>query len=150
MSTATDAKVPTWVRAVMIAPLATPQLVIGVWALVAARNWYDTFPGVEPHLISGEPPFNQHLATDVGAGFFATGVALLIAGILARRSAVYVALAASAAFTVPHVLYHATHDAPALTTAQNELNVALLASSLLWLALAAWGARPRRTPTDLP
>jgi len=143
MSTTVDDEVPTWVRVVMVVALAAPQLLVGLWALIAPHNWYDTFPGFDPHLISAEPPFNQHLATDVGAGFFATGVALIVAAALARRSGVYVALAAYAAFTVPHVIYHATHDAPGLTTTENVLNVAVLGSSLIWLGLAAWGARPR-------
>lgn len=138
-------RVPTWVRIVMIAALAAPQLLIGVWAIAAPQNWFDTFPGVGPHLVSAEPPFNQHLASDVGAGFFATGVALLVAAIVARRSGVYVALAAYAAFTVPHVLYHGFHEATGLTRSENLLNVGLLSSSLIWFALVAWGARPRKT-----
>ena len=138
-----DDQVAKWVRVVMVAALAAPQLLIGLWALAAPQNWFDTFPGIGPHLVSAEPPFNAHLATDVGAGFFATAVALVVAAILGRRSGVYVALAAYAAFTVPHVLYHATHEAPGLTRNENVMNVALLASSLVWLAVAAWGARPR-------
>jgi len=150
MTDATDAPVPTWVRLVLIIPLAIPQLVIGVWAIVAPRSWYDTFPGFDPHLVAAEPPFNQHLATDVGAGFLATGIALVVAAALARRSGAYVALAAYASFSIVHFGYHVTHQAATLTTRENVLNLALLGSGLIWLALAAWGARPqpRPTPTD--
>ena len=137
-----DDKVPTWVRAVMIALLAVPQLFVGAWALAAPRQWYDNFPGVGPHLVSAEPPFNQHLATDVGAGFLATGVALLVAAIIGRRSGVYVALVAYAAFAVPHFLYHATHEAPGLSSGENVMNAGLLGAGLVWLVVAAWGARP--------
>ncbi len=140
----TEERVPMWVRVVMIVPLAVPQLVVGIWALVAPHNWYDKFPGFGPHLISAEPPFNQHLATDVGAGFLATGVALVVGAIWAERSGVYVALAAFAAFAVPHFLYHATHSASALTDSQNVANVGTLGIGLVFLAAAAWGARPRR------
>ncbi len=146
MPDSSDDKVPTWVRVVMIALLAAPQLFVGAWALAAPRHWYDNFPGVGPHLISAEPPFNQHLATDVGAGFVATGVALLVAAILGRRSGVYVALAAYAAFAIPHFLYHATHEEPGLTGGENVMNAALLGAGLVWLVVAAWGARPRPAP----
>ena len=148
MNNASDGTVPTWVRAVMIALLAVPQLLVGVWALAAPRQWYDSFPGVGPHLISAEPPFNQHLATDVGAGFLATGVALVVAALLGRRSGVYVALAAYAAFAIPHFLYHATHEAPGLTSGENVTNAAMLGAGVVCLVVVAWGARPRPVTTD--
>ncbi len=143
METTGERDVPRWVRVVMIAALAAPQLIIGVWALVAPTHWFESFPGFGPRLVAGEPPFNQHLASDVGAGFFATGVALVVAASLGRRTGVVVALAAYAAFTIPHVVYHAMHEAPGLTGSEDLLNVALLASSLVWVAVAAWGVRPR-------
>ena len=141
-----DDRVPTWVRLVLAIPLAMPQMIIGVWAIVAPQNWFDRFPGVDPRLVAAEPPFNQHLATDVGAGFLTTGVALIVAAALARRSGVYVALAAFVGLALPHVLYHLAHSAPALSGAENVLNVALLSSGLVWAAIAAWGARPRPIP----
>jgi len=150
MRATTETPVPEWVRLVLIIPLAIPQLIIGIWAVVAPRNWYDTFPGMDPRLIAAEPPFNQHLATDVGAGFLATGVALVVAAVLAKRSGVYVALAAYGCFAVVHFGYHATHEASALTTSENVLNLSLLGSGLIWLALAAWGARPRPAPGQPP
>ena len=148
MNDTSDDTVPTWVRVVMLALLAVPQLLVGGWALVAPRQWYDTFPGIGPHLISAEPPFNQHLATDVGAGFLATGVALVVAAVLGRRSGVYVALAAYATFAIPHFLYHATHEAPGLTSGENVMNAALLGAGLVWLVVVAWGARPRPVTAD--
>ena len=149
MNDVADDRVSTWVRLVLVIPLAAPQLLVGIWALLAPHHWYDNFPGVGPHLIAAEPPFNQHLTTDVGAGFLATGVALVVAAVLARRSGVYVALAAYASFAIPHFLYHATHESPGLTSGQNLMNVALLSSGLVWLAVAVWGTRRRPTPASV-
>src|SRR5262245_21437048 len=106
-----DGRVKTWVRGRMVV-IAVPQLVLGIWAMTAPHHWYENFPGVHPHLISAEPPYNAHLATDTGIGFFATGVGLLLAAALARRSGVYVALVTFLAFALPHALYHALHEAP--------------------------------------
>ncbi len=89
----------TWVRVGMVL-LAVPQLVIGIWAMLAPHSWYQSFPGVEPHLISADPPYNAHLATDAGIGFFCTGVGLLVAAAWGRRSGVWVALVTFLAFAV--------------------------------------------------
>ena len=55
-----------WVRLGMVVTLAVPQLVTGLWAVIATRNWFERFPGVDPRLVAAEPPFNAHLATDAG------------------------------------------------------------------------------------
>ena len=73
-----DGRVKPWVRVGMVV-LAAPQLLIGLWAMLAPHHWYENFPGVHPHLISAEPPYNAHLATDAGIGFLCTGVGLLVA-----------------------------------------------------------------------
>ena len=99
-------RVPAWVRLGMILTLAVPQLLIGLWAYVAPESWFDSFPGFDPRLVAAIPPYNQHLASDVGAGFLATGAALLVGAVWANRTGVRVALVAFAAFTVPHVVYH--------------------------------------------
>ena len=58
-----------------------------------------------------------------------------------------VALAAYAAFTVPHVAYHAGHPADALSGTEDVLNVLSLGSGLILAAVFAWGTlapRPAR------
>ena len=96
--------------------LAVPQLAIGIWAMVAPHHWYENFPGVHPHLISAEPPYNAHLATDAGIGFFATGVGLVLAAALGAVDRVSTSRSVTfLAFAVPHTLYHALHEAPGLT-----------------------------------
>jgi hypothetical protein len=141
-----ETHVARWVRLGVAVTLAVPQLVIGVWALMAPKNWFESFPGFDPRLVAAEPPYNEHLATDVGAGFLATGVALLVAAIWGNRAAIRIALLAFAAFTLPHVMYHAANPAHALSGTENAVNDLLLANGLVLAAVFAWGARPVRQP----
>ncbi len=146
-----DDKVASWVRVGMVVALAIPQLAIGLWATLAPKNWYENFPGVHPHLIVAEPPYNHHLATDAGIGFLCTGVGLVAAALWGRRSGVYVALITYGAFALPHVLYHALNPAPALSGSEDVTNVLFLFSGVVLAALFAWGAsqRPRISPTEV-
>ena len=110
-----DQEVPGWVRLGLGVVLAIPQLAIGFWAVIAPENWYSRFPGFDPRLIAADPPFNEHLATDTGAGFLATGVALVVAALLGRRSGALVALAGYFAFAIPHAVFHSAHRHPVST-----------------------------------
>jgi hypothetical protein len=130
-----------WVRLGVAVTLGAPQLLIGLWAVTAPANWFRNFPGFDPRLVAAEPPFNQHLATDAGAGFVATGVVLLVAAIWGNRASVSTALVAYAVFTVPHVLYHATNPADALTGFEDLANVLALGSGLILAVVFAWGLR---------
>ena len=136
-----DGMAPPWVRIGLVA-LAVGQVATGLWALLATRSWFDDFPGVGAHLVAAEPPFNRHLAADAGAGFLATGVALLVAAVWSQRSAVYVALLAYLAFGIPHLVYHAAHQASALSGAAQAANLVLLSSGIILAVVLAWGARP--------
>lgn len=142
-----DTLVPRWVRIGLVALLAAPQLLIGLWAMVAPHNWFESFPGLGPALVAGEPPFNRHLATDVGAGFFAVGIGVLLAAYWGTSRAVKLSLAVLVTFTAPHVVYHTTHPAPGLSSVADVANVAVLASGIGWAALLWWGAN--RTPEPI-
>ena len=125
--------------------VAVPQLATGLWAVLAPRRWFDDFPGIGPALVGAEPPYNQHLATDAGGAFLATGVALLIAVIWPRRQLAMLALVTYLTFAIPHAVYHAAHEAPGLSGAGDVANVLVLfigvaaAAGLLW---GAWRAAP--------
>lgn len=116
---------PRWVRLALVA-LGLPNVMAGLWAVLAPASWYERFPGWDPRLIAAEPPFNAHLATDAGAGLLASGVVLLLAAWLADRRTVLVGLGAFAAFAVPHAAYHLFNAAPGMTTAENTQNAATL------------------------
>lgn len=135
-----DTLVPRWVRLGTVALLAAPQLVIGLWAMLAPENWFTSFPGPGPALIAGEPPFNTHLVSDVGAAFFATAVGLLLAAYWGTSRVVKLSLAVLVGFTAPHVAYHVLNPAPGLSAAADAANAALLASSIGWAAVFWWGA----------
>jgi hypothetical protein len=137
-----DGDVPPWVRIGLVV-LAPANIVTGLWALVATRSWFDDFPGVGARLVAAEPPFNEHLARDAGAGFLATGVALLAAAAVRHRSAVLVALLAYLSFSLPHLAHHAANPPAALSGLAQVVNVVLLSSSTVLALVLAWGARPR-------
>jgi hypothetical protein len=143
-----DRRAAYWVRLGVAVTLAAPQLVIGLWAVTAPGNWFRNFPGFDPRLVAAEPPYNQHLAADAGAGFVATGVVLLVAAIWANRASLSTALLAYAVFTVPHVRYHATNPADALTGFEDLTNVLAIGSGLVLAAVFAWGLRPRSVESD--
>jgi hypothetical protein len=126
--------------------LAVPQLAIGLWAMLSPHGWYESFPGVHPHLIAADGPYNAHLATDTGIGFFCTGVGLVVAAAWGRRSGVYVALITFLAFALPHALYHAGHKAPGLGDADDAREALFLFSAVIGGAVLAWGARGRTEP----
>jgi hypothetical protein len=125
-------------RWVMALGLGVPQLSTGVWAILAPRSFFDDFPGFGPSLVGAEPPFNRHLITDVGAAFLATGVALVVAAVIARRTAVRLALVTYLVFAVPHTTYHAGHEADGLSSGEDVLNVTLLLSGVGLAALLLW------------
>jgi hypothetical protein len=74
--------------------LGGPQLAIGVWAVASPRGWFDTFPGGGQHWLPAYGAFDSHLATDVGAGFIAIGLVLLLAALWLERRLVQAALIA--------------------------------------------------------
>lgn len=137
-----------WVRLGVAVTLAAPQLFVGLWAVTAPGNWFRNFPGFDPRLVAAEPPYNHHLASDAGAGFVATGVVLLVAAIWGNRASLLTALLAYAVFTVPHVLYHATNPADALTGFEDVTNVLALGSGLILAGVFAWGLRPRAVASE--
>jgi hypothetical protein len=136
-----ETEVKPWIRVGIAVTLGGPQLLIGAWAVMAPKNWFESFPGFDPRLVAAEPPYNEHLVSDAGAGFLATGVVLLVAAIWANRAAIRIALLAFVAFTLPHVVYHATNPAAALTGAENAISTLTLTNGLVLAAVFGWGLR---------
>jgi hypothetical protein len=148
----TDMTVPRWVRWGLLVFVAVPQLVTGIWAVLAPRHWFDEFPGLGPMLVAAEPPFNRHLATDAGGAFLATGVAAAIAVVWPRRQLVTLALVTYLAFAIPHTIYHAAHEAPGLSSGEDVVNVVMLLSAVIAAAVLLWGAwraAPRQAPVEV-
>lgn len=88
--------------------LAASVLPIGLWALVSPRSFYEDFPAAGRHWVSALGPYNERLISDVGAGYLALGVMLVLAGMLLQRTLVRVSRVAWLAFAIPHFAFHRT------------------------------------------
>ena len=143
MDSTPTSSVPVWVRIGLVA-LGIPNALAGLWAVLSPEGWFEDFPGWDPRLVAAEPPFNAHLATDAGAGLFASGLVLLAAAWLADRRSVQLAVVAFLAFAIPHTTFHATNEAPGFTDGENVQNVATLVFTIVVaVALFVGSTRPR-------
>jgi hypothetical protein len=107
--------------------LGTPLLGIGAWATVAPKSWFDEFPGGGRHWVSAIGPYNEHLASDVGAFFLAIASLLFFAAFALDRRLVQGALGALLVYSVPHLIYHLT-ELDAYNTTDIVLNLIALSS----------------------
>lgn len=118
----------TWLR-LALGYLAINSIVVGLWAQLAPRSFYDGFPGFGRTWVSVDGPYNEHLVRDVGGLNLALTVVLVSAAIALTRPLIVVAAAATAAYGVPHLIYHAWNA--------DDLGVGDLAASLGGLVLFA-------------
>ena len=126
--------------------LAVPNLVAGLWGLIAPENWFDNFPGWAPRLVAAFPPYNEHLAVDAASGLFASGVAASIALGWRRREVVVVAMAAFLAFALPHAIFHLAHPADALNGREDAVNsLSLWGEVAIAVAVMVTALRPGRS-----
>jgi hypothetical protein len=95
----------SWLRSAMLL-LAAASLVVGLWALLVPRSFYDDFPLPGRDWVSTLGPYNEHLVRDVGALNLALGVLLVLAAVLLERRLVQVSLVAYLVYTVPHFVFH--------------------------------------------
>jgi len=139
------AALPGWVR-LGVSLLAASALVVGVWALVLPRSFYDDFPAAGRSWVSALGPYNEHLVRDVGALNLALGTLLALAAILLERRLVQAALAAWLVYALPHFVFHAT-ELDALPFLDNSLNLITLGLAVLLplVLLAATGRRRAET-----
>jgi AhpD family alkylhydroperoxidase len=117
--------------------LGLPQALIGLWALVATRDWFETFPGAGHSWLPAYGAYNEHLATDVGATFVAIGLLLVLAAVYLERRLVQVALITYLVFEIPHFVYHLGADDRLSNGDQIASATTLALTVLLALALLA-------------
>jgi len=86
--------------------LAAVPLVVGTWALLLPRSFYDDFPSAGRYWVSALGPYNEHLVRDVGAMNLALGVLLLCAALVLERRLTQVSLVAWLVYAVPHFVFH--------------------------------------------
>jgi AhpD family alkylhydroperoxidase len=117
-----------WIAALLIA-LGAPQALIGLWALLAPRGFYDDF-GPGGGWVSTLGAYDEHLVRDVGGLFIGLGVLMIVAAVRGRRSLTLTAVAVWLIFAVPHAIYHALNLGP-YTTADAIANAATLGWTVL-------------------
>jgi hypothetical protein len=96
-----------WLRGGIAVMAVTPALV-GIWATVSPRGFYDDFPGAGHHWVSAVGAYDEHLVRDVGALYLGALVLLALAWVWLDRRLVQAALASYAVAALPHLLYHLT------------------------------------------
>jgi hypothetical protein len=96
------------VRVLLVMMAATSGL-IGVWALLAPRSFYDDFPGGGRSWVSADGPYNEHLVRDVGGLQLALTIVVVVAAVTLGTVIVRTAAVATLAFAIPHLAYHSAH-----------------------------------------
>jgi hypothetical protein len=96
-----------WLRGGMAVIAVTPALV-GIWATVSPRGFYDDFPGGGHHWVSAVGAYDEHLVRDVGALYLGALVLLVLAWVWLDRRLVQAALISYAVAALPHLIYHLT------------------------------------------
>ena len=112
---------------------------IGIWATLAPRSFYDDFPSLGRTWISPDGPYNEHLVRDVGGLYLAVGVLFVAAAVTLARSMVVTAAVAGLATGVPHFLYHATNT-DTLGTVDNIMSLSGLGTAVAFPVLLLWVA----------
>lgn len=125
-----------WLRA-GLALLAVIEVIEGLWQYFAPRSFYNDVPTV-----SADPPFNQHLMTDIGGLGLAMAVVVGAAAVLMDRTLIRVALAAYLVYSVSHLLFHLTHLTGLSPGGTAFLVTGLIALPAIALALLVLATRP--------
>jgi AhpD family alkylhydroperoxidase len=115
----------------LLVALGAPQALIGLWALLAPRGFYDDF-GPGGGWVSALGAYDEHLVRDVGSLFVGLGVLMIVAAVRGRRSLTLTAVTVWLIFAVPHAIYHFLNLGP-YDTADAVANAATLG----WTVLAA-------------
>jgi hypothetical protein len=92
-----------WLRAGPIV-LIVLDGVVGAWQYFVPRSFYDDFPTV-----SMDPPFNEHLVSDIGGLNLALTAVLVFAAVVLEYRVVMAALTGFALYSVTHFAFHLMH-----------------------------------------
>jgi hypothetical protein len=131
--------------------LCVSAALVGLWALLAPRSFYDDFPGLGMNWVRALPRFNQHLARDVGA--LNLGFALLFGWAAASldRRLVRAASCAWLVYAIPHLIFHLFHLDQLATAEAVMQTLALVAVVVVPLmAVFATGGRQDRWQVKNP
>ncbi len=118
-----------WLRPGLLLLAAAP-LVVGAWALLAPRSFFEGFPAAGRHWVSALGPYNEHLVRDVGALNLALAALLLWAALSLDRRLVRVSLVAWLVYAVPHFIFHLS-ELGALSPLDDLANAVVLGLAVL-------------------
>ncbi len=122
--------------------LTVASAVVGLWAQLFPRSFYDDFPGLGRTWVALDGPYNEHLVRDVGGLNLALAVVAGSALLFRHPLLGNVAGAAALVYGLPHLRYHATH-LDSFTTAEAA---AVLVSLTLNVVAALVAIAPIRAP----
>src|SRR3954469_13529062 len=88
-----------------IAVLAITPALVGIWATVAPRGFYDDFPGGGRHWVAAVGPYDEHLVRDVGALYVGALVLLALAWAWLDKRLVQATLISYAGAALPHLVF---------------------------------------------
>jgi hypothetical protein len=115
----------------LLAFLAATGALTGLWAYVAPRNWYDTFPGMGLSWLPQLGPYNEHFTKDVGAMFLGLTLLSVLTFIhVANTTLVKVTAGTWTVFNLLHFIYH-MQMLGMYNTRDQILNVLVLSAILL-------------------
>ena len=95
-------------RAVLVY-LALAGLLVGVWATLFPRGFYDDFPGFGRVWVGVDGPYNEHLVRDVGQFSLALAVITVVAVVTPHVTLVRAVALGWLVNAVPHFVYHVRH-----------------------------------------
>jgi hypothetical protein len=93
-----------------LSAVAVGGIVVGAWALFAPSSFYSEFPGMGRHWVAIDGPYNEHLLRDVGGLNLALALVTIVAEVRLTPTIVASVSAAWLVYSVPHLIYHATHQ----------------------------------------
>ena len=102
----------TRLRQVALVVIAASTGVVGLWATIAPKSFYEDFPGLGRVWVAVDGPYNEHLVRDVGSLNLALAFVAVLALITGSTLLARGAGGAMLIYGVPHLLYHATHLDP--------------------------------------
>ena len=124
---------------------------VGVWATIAPRSFYDSFPGFGRVWVATDGPYNEHLVRDVGALAVGLTILLLAAAWLMTRPMVLTAGAAMTVAAIPHTLYHLRQSDLYETSADKAASLGgLVLGTLLGLVVLAYAPKRAASPAIPP
>jgi hypothetical protein len=126
-----------------LAYLALGGLWVGIWATFAPQSFYDDFPGLGRHWVAIDGPYSQHLISDVGGLNLALGIITVVAAVKLTPAFVRAVCVGWLVYSVPHLLYHATHLHGFETSDQVLMTVSLGANVVVPLAVLIGSLLPK-------